>query len=286
MTQLSPWRRFVSAAFRATPVAWRGKARLAGWLLGTRGQVATTVLPTQWGVLSVPSIREAIAYFLMIDGVYEPESVRFLEQVLQPGDAFIDVGANVGFMSLVGARRVGETGRVLALEPSEKIYRFLDENIERNRLHNVIPKRVAVHDEDRALKEFYDAPVEHFGKGSLSPQYFAQPTLVPTRTLDSLLAEEAGLPPVRAVKVDVEGLEAAVFRGAGKLFGGKPAPLVLFEFQDWAESRASYPVGYAQDVLRGYGYRLAELSAWLRTKALLDRPMRSGEAMLVGVPPD
>jgi FkbM family methyltransferase len=196
----------------------------------------------------------------------------------------VDIGANVGFLTLVGARCVGPHGRVLAVEASERIGAHLQENVARNSLTHVTVNRCAVHEEDRSLMEFYDAPVEKFGKGSLAPQYYQTPVMVPTRTLDSLAAE-ASLPAVDVVKVDVEGFEASVFRGAARLLEASPAPFLLFEFEDWSEVRAGCPAGRAQDVLLDKGYRLARLGDWLKDRSLLERPLRSGAAMLVGVPP-
>lgn len=77
---------------------------------------------------------------------------------------------------------------------------------------------------------------------------------VRSATLDEIL-ETSGVSRVAAVKVDVEGFEAHVFRGASRLLQGKSAPLVLFEFYDWAEKRAAEP-GEAQSVLRSYGYSI------------------------------
>ncbi len=284
MTQLSPWRRLVSSVLRATPVAWRGKGRVAEWLLRTRGEAAETVVRTKWGELGVPSLSESIGFFLLVDGVYEPESVHFLEQTLRPGDSFVDIGANIGFLTLVGARRVGVQGRVLAVEASERIHAVLRDNMDRNGLTQVVLQRCAIHELDRAVKEFYEAPMEKFGKGSLAPQYYQPATMVPTRTLDSLV-EETGSPKVDVLKVDVEGFEAGVLRGASRLLSTKDAPWILFEFEDWSEARAGYPAGCAQDVLCDKGYRIARLPDWLEKRAVLDEPLRSGGAMLVGVPP-
>lgn len=285
MTQLGAWRRLVSSVFRATPVAWRGKCRVAEWLLRIRGEASATLVHTRWGELGLPSLSESIGFFLLVDGVYEPDSVRFLERHLKPGGCFVDIGANVGFLTLVGARRVGKQGRVLAVEASERIHSYLQDNVVRNALSQVALHRCAVHEEDGAFRDFYDAPIDRFGKGSLAPQYYQTPIVVPTRTLDSLVAE-ASLPVVDVLKVDVEGFEAGVFRGATRLLEATTAPYVLFEFEDWSETRAGFPGGCAQEVLLDKGYRLARLGAWLENGSLLERPLRSGAAMLVGVPPE
>src|SRR5262249_51195418 len=153
---------------------------------------------------------------------------------LRPGGSFVDVGANIGVLTLVAARVVGASGRLLAAEASERIFTYLGDNLCRNGLSHVALRRCAVCEEDFKSKDFYDAPVQRFGMGSLAPQFSASATPVPTRTLDSLL-KEAHFPGVDVLKVDVESFEAAVFRGAGDLLSGERPPLVLFEFVDWAE---------------------------------------------------
>jgi FkbM family methyltransferase len=171
----------------------------------------------------MPSLNDPMGLHLLVDGVYEPESVRFLEGSLGPGGCFVDVGANVGFMTLVAARRVGPTGRLLAVEASEKIGGYLQENVSRNGLANAVARRCAAQDVDGGDKEFYEATLHSFGMGSLAPQFSERPTRSPARTLDSLL-EECKFPSVDVIKVDVEGYEAAVFRGARGVLGGTERP--------------------------------------------------------------
>ncbi len=76
-----------------------------------------------------------------------------------------------------------------------------------------------------------------------------KPMNVATRTLDSVLSELA-ITSVDVLKVDVEGFEAAVFRGAERLLSGPNPPIVVFEFCDWAEQRSGYCIGDAQRVLQ------------------------------------
>lgn len=284
MNHVGAWPALLGALLRATPAGWPGKARLARWALGNALQTPDVVLRTRWGDLALPHLREPIAFYLLIDGVYERDGVRLLRRQLAPGGSFVDVGANVGALTLVAARLAGPGGRVLAAEASGRLFAYLAGNVRRNRLGNVLLRRCAVQDRDGGRRDFYDAPPRHFGMGSLAPQFGRAPAAVPARTLDSLLGE-AGFGRVDLLKVDVEGYEASVFRGAAGLLGGPRPPLLLFEFCDWAEARAGFPAGEAQEVLLGHGYRLARLADWLRGRPPLAGPVRSGTAQLVGLPP-
>ncbi len=102
--------------------------------------------------------------------------------------------------------------------------------------------------------------------GSLAAQFHERPSPVSAQTLDSIL-EELSVREVDILKVDVEGYEGAVFKGAQRVLKAAHAPVVLFEFADWAETRAGVPPGYAQTLLRDYGYSIWHLSDFMKRRA-------------------
>jgi FkbM family methyltransferase len=268
--------------FRACPQGVRGKGRLARGLLGRFLDRTDVELRSRSGdVFLVPQLREPVAFELLIHGDYEPQTRRFILHHLPAGGTFVDVGANVGVFAVPAARHVGPAGRVLAVEASPRVFRYLEHNVHRNGVGNVTARACAAHDHDEESVAFWDAPADHFGMGSLAPQFHANPGGVPARTLDRLLAE-TGLDRADVLKVDVEGFEAEVFRGAKRLLTGPRPPVVLFEFCDWAEARGG-KLGAAQQVLRDYGYRLHRLGG-----PEVDGVLTSGFEMLVarrdGVP--
>jgi FkbM family methyltransferase len=81
---------------------------------------------------------------------YEPITIQWLANVLRPGMVVVDVGAHVGYFTMVMARGVGESGRVYSVEPASDNLRFLRSNIERNRAANVIVVPYAAGAEKRA----------------------------------------------------------------------------------------------------------------------------------------
>jgi FkbM family methyltransferase len=145
-------------------------------------------------------------------GYYEPITTMVLEQLLQPNDTFYDVGANVGFYSLVLS--VMHSGlRVIAFEPNPKTFKLLDRNVRANRLREITCVPVAVSDSN-------DGAVLHLSQSdmsaSLDRHFDSRVTAsfdVPTTTLDSYVT----ITPPRGrvvIKVDVEGHEVAFFAGA------------------------------------------------------------------------
>lgn len=273
----------LAALCRRLPPGLPGKARVARWLLGKQLAARDCWIEARGGLrFQVPSLREPVAFHLLVDGVYEPATAALLAATLRPGMRFVDVGANVGAHALPAARLVGERGDVLALEPAPGVFPYLEANILANGLRNVIALRLAA-GEVAAQVPFYPAPADHFGMGSRAPQFHAAPITVKADTLDCVLGRHPG-PTVGLLKVDVEGFEAAVFAGAAQLLGAPGAPPVLFEFTDWAEQRAcGDDVGRAQRRLLDYGYRLWRLDAWRRGAAPLGRVLTTGAAELLAV---
>jgi FkbM family methyltransferase len=267
---------------RRIPATLPGKARFARLALGRSLDDTDVTVTTRDGLaLRVPSLRESIGFHLLIDGVYEPETMSCLEQQLPRGGTFVDVGANIGVFTCRAASIVGPSGRVLAIEASPAIRPYLEENVGANCAGNVVVEPCAAADVDGGDVDFFEAPRTSFGMGSLAPQFSGTATRVPGRTLDAMLAGR-GIDHVDVLKVDVEGFEASVFRGARRLLAGERPPLVIFEFLDWADERATPGrVGAAQQVLFDAGYTLCRLEDFIHGRPAIREPLRQGGAMLV-----
>jgi FkbM family methyltransferase len=133
---------------------------------------------------------------------------------------------------------------------------------------------------------FYMPPMDHFGMGSSAPQFSVTPVSVQAKTIDTILKEfglmESGAGAVTALKIDIEGYEAHAFLGGEKFLRVRPAPIVLFEFNDWAEERA-FPgrCGWAQQILMDFGYKLWTIGDYLRQAPPLTAPLREGSHSMV-----
>ena len=227
----------------------------------------------------VPDTREPIAFHVAVDGVYELDTLSVILDELPPGGTFVDIGANVGVFTLPAAKRVGENGRVLAAEASPDILPYLFHNLAQNEARAVTVVNSAICDKT-GTAPFYRAPSEKFGMGSLGAQFNEESTDVPARMLDDVLKEHR-ISRVDVLKVDVEGFELAVFRGAQNLLAAPLPPLILFEFCDWAEARMpTAKPGDAQQFLMDQGYSICCLADFRRSRQPLRQPMRTGATML------
>jgi len=139
-------------------------------------------------------------------GTYEKDKQDFCQRLIKPGMTVFDVGANAGFYTLVFSRLVGEGGCVIAFEPDSDNMRLLRKHITLNKLENVSVVQAAV--SDASVLAGFSLTGGAIGRLEKKSSY-----LVPTLRLDELLAD-GNLPPPDVIKMDVEGAEVLVLRGA------------------------------------------------------------------------
>jgi len=169
------------------------------------------------------SFVEKDLYFL---GTYEAGVMNMIQKHLRIGDIFIDVGANIGAMTLLARSLVGPAGFVYAFEPHPVVYRDLKENIRINQYDNIMCMQVAIGDSDqnmylsereicRGASTLIDRP------GNLPNKY-----LVEVKTLDDLMIKRKR--PVNMLKIDAEGYDLRVLNGAEQLIL-KDRPKIIVE---------------------------------------------------------
>lgn len=272
--------RAVSRVMQRLPL-FRGKTRLCRAVLGKRLAVADAVVESRWGQrFCVPYLGEPVAFQILINGAYEPETLAALRRLLPANGVFIDAGASIGFFSItLGAAVPG--ARILAVEASHRIAGYLTRNLELNGLRNVTVVERALTDCDGATIPFYDAPSEHFGMGSIGAKYWSATSSVETASLDRVAAM-AGVERVDLIKMDIEGAEALALRGAARVLSAAHAPTIVFEFWDEAERAvAALRPGDSQRILRDHGYDIWRIGDWLRGAAPIADVLESGTEMLV-----
>lgn len=241
--------------FRKLP-SFRGKQRLASLLLGKKRLLVKNVeIVAANGIRYVlPNLVETVGFELFVNGIYEETTLKLIQKQLRTGSIWLDIGANIGSVCIPVAKAMPDIS-VLAVEASPKMVSYLEKNISLNQLTNVKLVHKAMSDIDAQSVAFY-SPEEKYGKGSFSNAYNGNMDLVETVQLDTLLKEQ-GITSVSFIKIDVEGYEYAVFKGATQLLMRPDAPDILFEFMDWAEAAvAGQSVGDAQRLLITYGYTL------------------------------
>lgn len=178
-----------------------------------------------------------------------------LAEHLKRGDVFYDIGANVGFFSIIASRLVGADGAVYAFEPLPINVACLRRNVRANNLSNitVIPKAVAA----------TSGPVEihltaHPGGATLVSAGYPTDAYATTRVesafIDELLDYNQIAPP-DVVKIDVEGAEVDVLRGMARALE-KYHPVVIYEIDDTDPERLAHKRETCAGILQGFGYSI------------------------------
>jgi FkbM family methyltransferase len=146
-------------------------------------------------------------------GVWEPGVSRVIENNLKPGDVFVDVGANVGYDSLLAASRVGPDGAVVAIEALPRTFGLLQQNLARNPnlAASVRAVNVAVSDQPGTLALYEFGPHNIGAVTTLASRGGARSATVAAERLGNILTADE-IARVRLVKMDVEGAEPAVLK--------------------------------------------------------------------------
>lgn len=161
--------------------------------------------------------RDILQQYLYYFGIWEPEVTQFVQRRLRPGDVFIDVGANIGYFSLLGAKCVDSQGHVVAVEASPPIYGQLVANLKRNRTSNVSAFNVVAAGETGRAKLYSGQPYNCGATSSIVLGGEEEVAEVDAAPLTDLVQPEHWRR-TRLVKIDVEGGELAVLRGLGDWF--------------------------------------------------------------------
>lgn len=161
---------------------------------------------------------------------YEPDVVRHFASAIKPGDIVIDIGANIGYYTLVAARCVGKEGRVYAFEPDPTNFNMLTENVKANSFANVVPIQKAVCattgttqllQKKASTHSLFDHP--------LAPTKRSIP--VETVALDDFLSvlSQADQQRISLVKVDAEGAEPLILEGLVNVIKRKSTMTIICE---------------------------------------------------------
>ena len=196
-------------------------------------------------------------------GLYERAEIEILRRLLDEGDVVVDVGANVGYVSAIAKSMVGVHGRVLSFEPSPRCLLYLHALAEASGIE-VFPNALGA-EEAVAFLTGHDTR-GHSGLGTLRENSEAGHPVRVQRLGDALA--DAGATEVALCKIDVEGLEGEVLRGAGDLLSAGKARSALIEVTPEFGSTA-FAADLISDVEDSYSAYVVSERGWLRRVAFL-----------------
>jgi FkbM family methyltransferase len=214
----------------------------------------------------------------MLVSWYEPDAVAVIDSLVQEGDVCLDLGANVGALTMAIARRVGQSGKVYAFEPGPVTYPRLVHNLEMNPSirQRVVPLQLGV--ADRAGVLYWQEEEDNRGNASLLGM---TGTRVDVVSVDEHF-DRTALARLDFVKIDVEGMEHEVLVG-GRRTLERHRPVIYLETLREFNSTRGFDVGERiEQTLRGMGYSLYRVRPNGRLDAVTAASMA---AYTLAVPP-
>jgi len=248
-------------AYVASALVWERHWPIASqkdWLRGMgpalsrSGLIEPTLVEVQPGIRFILDPNDYLDQTLLMTGSWESDSWEIVDEYLPTGGTFVDVGAHVGYYSVKAARKVGEKGAVVAIEPNPRIVERLRTNVELSDFRQVISiQPVAAFDHISKLTLFL-SPGADTSQASLSAKnasvYGSSPGSVTVEALpiDDII-ERANVKRVDVIKLDIEGAELKALRGANRTLKNYRPVLVVETIEHHLRN-----MGDSEDELRRY----------------------------------
>ena len=249
------------AYFTRTFSSFRGRWRLMRWLgrqdISFKKLGDPLIIKTREGFKIFVCPSEFIGRHIFIDGSYEHDCVNIFKYRLREGDVVLDIGANIGFFSLLAAKCVGTSGAVYSYEASSSCINILKKNISINGYSNISSNQFAITDACENI-EFHVSNENNTGLSSIRDigENKVSTVNVPCINIDSLLDT---LPKVRLVKIDIEGAEYKALSGMEKLIK-RDRPDIIMEVSDSFLKQMGSSANEVLFLLKTHKYRLFNIS--------------------------
>lgn len=212
-------------------------------------QKEPATLSLSWGSSIKIKAGQTIGRSIRSFGVYDLALSEFIFRVVRKHDFLLDVGANVGYTSLLMAERLEGTGRLISFEPLPELYNVLSHNVSPEEFPQVELRELALSDKTGEAILTLPADFEkNDGIATLEERNEGTKIRIQTARLDDLKIKDK----IRLIKLDVEGHELAVLRGGVETITKSEVDFILYE--DLGKQTAE-----VTNILNGLGYKVFKL---------------------------
>jgi FkbM family methyltransferase len=227
------------------------------------------IMPVEKRLVSVNSYKmfvhteknrgtDGITLQLLFKGTYEQYTTALFKQLIKTGMTVVDIGANIGYFTLLAASLVGEKGKVFAFEPEPSNYALLVENIEVNGYKNIIPLQKAVSNEAGKVKLFVDTVTS--GEHSLfkaaverETKNFAEAITVDVVSLDEFLKDNECA--IDVIKMDIQGAEMMALLGMAKTIENNNDLQIFTEYWPYGLQKSGFSPQEYWNKLMQFGFK-------------------------------
>ena len=214
-------------------------------------------------------LRDSIAREVCFTGHYEPQETLLIQHFLEEEMVFVDVGANWGYFTLLGADQVGPRGTVVSLEPDPRLFALLNSNISLNRFSQVRPLELAATDAAQTLTlHGYHEEGRNWGVSTLTPNNLNDEKLFQIRSsrLDEVL-DDLKIEHVDLLKMDIEGAEDLALQGMADGLRTHRYRRLLIELHPAHLAERGIQINRVLEPLQRAGYR----GAWIDHRKAANR---------------
>lgn len=257
-----PWKaRALRSAFRRLPIPGRYLTAAIRYSALDLAQLPTPIrCRDRWNrfCIEISNPADIIERHILFQGYFEYRESVFIRRTLKPGGVFLDVGANIGWHSMLAAELVGDAGRILAFEPASLTYHRLRRNVEINDFSQVHTYPFGLSNRE-AVFSIYPCEEENSGANSLyGAEHQAPIEQVTVKPGDQVLSDlQTGT--IDLCKIDVEGAELDVLEGLAATFAARKIKAVMIELNPVSLARAGRSPEQLVSLLQHHGFSLRDV---------------------------
>jgi FkbM family methyltransferase len=205
---------------------------------------------TRFGDLLWLKSTSCIDESIIKTGIWEDSSTDIVNKLVKPNDYVIDIGANIGYFTVLFSKIVGENGKVYAFEPTNEYYNVLNSNLKANNISNCVPFQIGLSDKEEHLNIFlgqHSATIHEPIKNSTTKEETINLT-----SLDKFVLENK-IEKIDFIKIDVDGHEPKILEGATKTLE-RFKPIILLEVNHLNYFEAGYTASNFYNYLKQLDY--------------------------------
>jgi len=224
--------------------------------------------------------EDVISKSIYLQNTWEPSESGIFLDFIKPGDAIVDIGAHIGWYSLLARTKTSDDGIIYAIEPEPRSYKILCENIKLNNYHNIIPINKAIGEKNELKKLYYNLYKNGPSVYQLFPISNESHIDVELITLDEIIGEEH----VDIIKIDVEGYEVKVLQGAKNILSRNDKPIFFSEFwMDGLKKAGNTNIEYFE-IFNKNGYKILIINDNSYSEITYEEAIKLNFANLILIP--
>lgn len=201
-------------------------------------------------------LDEKDSLFLSVYGYHEKTETEIVKNEIKEGDVIIDVGANIGYYTLLFAKLAGKTGRVFAFEAESSNFEILEKNVHENNFTNIVLEQKAVSDKSGVVK-FYIGDESNTENQLFKPDVNHKEIEIKSTSIDEYF--ESIDKKVDFIKMDIQGAEPLVIKGMKKILQKNKNLKIMLEW--WPDAIKKYGIDPGKHLteLVNLGYKIFEI---------------------------